>query len=105
MLRNAYQGAISQEFPEKVKFLKLFKKYVGASLVVQSVKNLPAMPVTRVQSLGQEGPLAKGILTPVFLSGEFHGQRSLAGYSPWGLQESVMTEQLTLYLLYNYNEI
>ena len=22
-------------------------------------------------------------LTPVFLSGEFHGQRSLAGYSPW----------------------
>ena len=23
-------------------------------------------------------------LTPVFLSGESHGQRSLAGYSPWG---------------------
>ena len=22
--------------------------------------------------------------TPVFLSGEFHAQRSLAGYSPWG---------------------
>ena len=22
--------------------------------------------------------------TPVFLLGEFHGQRSLAGYSPWG---------------------
>jgi len=22
--------------------------------------------------------------TPVFLSGEFHGQRSLVGYSPWG---------------------
>ena len=22
--------------------------------------------------------------TPVFLSGESHGQRSLAGYSPWG---------------------
>ena len=22
--------------------------------------------------------------TPVFLPGEFHGQRSLAGYSPWG---------------------
>jgi len=21
--------------------------------------------------------------TPVFLLGEFHGQRSLAGYSPW----------------------
>jgi len=22
--------------------------------------------------------------TPVFLPGEFHGQRSLVGYSPWG---------------------
>ena len=22
--------------------------------------------------------------TPVFLPGELHGQRSLAGYSPWG---------------------
>ena len=26
--------------------------------------------------------------TPVFLLGESHGQRSLAGYSPWGLKES-----------------
>ena len=24
------------------------------------------------------------LLTLVFLPGEFHGQRSLAGYSPWG---------------------
>ena len=24
--------------------------------------------------------------TPIFLPGKFHGQRSLAGYSPWGLQ-------------------
>ena len=24
--------------------------------------------------------------TPVFLPGRFHGQRSLAGYSPWGWQ-------------------
>ena len=22
--------------------------------------------------------------TPIFLPGEFHGQRRLAGYSPWG---------------------
>ena len=33
--------------------------------------------------------------TPVFLPGEFHGQRSLVGYSPWGHKESNMTEQLT----------
>ena len=32
--------------------------------------------------------------TPLFLLGEFHGQRSLAGYSPWGHNESDMTEQL-----------
>ena len=37
-------------------------------------------------------------LTPVFLPGEFHGQRSLAGYSPWCHKESDMTEQLTLSL-------
>ena len=36
--------------------------------------------------------------TPVFLPGEFLGQRSLAGYSPWGHQESDRTEQLTLSL-------
>ena len=35
-------------------------------------------------------------LTPVFLPGEFHGQRSLAGYSPWGCKELDITEQLTL---------
>jgi len=31
----------------------------------------------------------------VFLPGEFHGQRSLAGYSPWSNQESDTPEQLT----------
>ena len=31
--------------------------------------------------------------TPVFLPGESHGQRSLAGYSLWGWKESDMTEQ------------
>ena len=34
--------------------------------------------------------------TPVFLPGEFHGQRSLVGYSPWGCKELDMTEQLSL---------
>ena len=33
-------------------------------------------------------------LTPVFLPGKSHGQRSLAGYSPWGSKESDTTEQL-----------
>ena len=30
--------------------------------------------------------------TPVFLPGEFHGQRTLAGNSQWGCKESDMTE-------------
>ena len=37
---------------------------------------------------------------PVFLPGEFHGQRSLAGYTPWGHKELDMTEQLTLHYYY-----
>ena len=36
---------------------------LGASLVVQSVKNLPAVQETQVQSLGQEDPLEKEMAT------------------------------------------
>ena len=39
---------------------------------------------------GQNGLHQKS--TPVFLPGESHGQRSLAGYSPQGHKESDMTE-------------
>ena len=66
-------------------------------LVAQMVKNLPAMQETWVWSLGREDPL-EWLLTPVFLPGEFHGQRSLVGYSPWGHKESDTTGQLTLSL-------
>ena len=34
--------------------------------------------------------------SPEVVPGEFHGQRSLAGYSPWGCKESDTDEQLTL---------
>ena len=33
--------------------------------------------------------------TPVFLLGKFHGQRSLAGYSPWGCKELDRLKQLS----------
>ena len=56
-------------------------------------KNLLAMQETQVQSLGWEG---NGLPTPVFLPEEFHRQRSLVDYSPWGHKESDMTEQQTL---------
>ena len=32
--------------------------------------------------------------TPVLLPGKSHGRRGLVGYSPWGREESDMTEQL-----------
>ena len=38
--------------------------------------------------------------TQVFLPGEFHGQRSLASYSPRGHKESDMSERLTLSLFH-----
>ena len=37
--------------------------YILASLVAQTVKNLPAMQETQVQSLGWEGPLEMGMAT------------------------------------------
>ena len=41
------------------------------SLIAQMVKNLPAMQVIRVQSLGQEDPLRRAWQpTPVFLPGD-----------------------------------
>ena len=57
------------------------------------VKNLPAKQENSVWSLGQEDPLEKGMAThSSILPGEFHGQRSLTGYSPRGGKESDMTE-------------
>ena len=66
--------------------------------MAQRLKCLPAMRETWVRSLGGEDPLEKEMAThtPVFLPGEFHGQRSLVGYSPWGPKELDTTELRTL---------
>ena len=45
-----------------------------------------------VRSLGSEDLLEEVIATPVFLPGESHGQRSLAGYSPQDRTDSDRTE-------------
>ena len=64
-----------------------------ASLVARTVKNLPAMQETQVQSLAGKIPWRKEWQpTPVILNGESHGQRSLEGYSSWGHKEPDMTE-------------
>ena len=60
------------------------------------VKKLPA----NTGDIRDEGSISVGKIpwrrawqpTPVFLPGESHGQRSLAGYSPWGHKESGTTE-------------
>jgi len=66
------------------------------------VKNLPAMQEMQVQS---QVPWVEKIPwkrewqpTPIFLPGEFLGQRSLAGYNPWSHKESDTTEKLTFSL-------
>ena len=38
-----------------------------------------------VRKLPQRGKLQPN---PVFLPGKYHGQRSLAGYNPWGCKKS-----------------
>ena len=70
------------------------------SLVAQTVKNLPAMQETRVQSLGQEDPLRKVMATHSSI---------LAWRTPWieepgrlQSKESNITEQLTLSLSHFY---
>ena len=41
--------------------------------------------------------------TPIFLPGEFHGQRSLVGYSPCGHKELDMTERLSTHSTHTWS--
>ena len=71
------------------------------SRVAQMVKNLSAMQVDPSRFdpwIGKIPWRRKWLLTPVFLPEESHGQRSMAGYSPWGRKELDTTERLTLLL-------
>ena len=60
------------------------------------VKNPPAKQETLVWSLGWEDALEKEMATHSGIqpTPESHGQRRLAGYSPWGCKESDATERL-----------
>ena len=72
------------------------------SPVTQTVKNLPAMQETQetqVQSLGWEDPLEKAMAThSSILAWRIDGQKSLVGYSQWGLKEWDTTEWLTQFI-------
>ena len=64
--------------------------------MAQVVKNLPAKQETWVQSRFGKIPWRREWLpTPGFFPGEFHGWRSIAGFSPWGHKELDRIEQLT----------
>ena len=79
-----------------IKFCLLHKQ-LKCFPVAQMVKNPLAMQETGVWSLGWEGPWKREWQhTPIFLPGESHEQRSLAGYSPWVRKELDTTEWLKL---------
>ena len=57
-----------------------------------SVDAVPLAVVWRVDWRRIRPPFIKYVILP----GESHGQRNLAGYSPWGLKESDRTEATEL---------
>ena len=70
--------------------------YTWASLVAQGWRIHMPMQETQVRSLGREDPLEKRMATHSSILPEKPlGQRSLAGYNPWGHKESDTTEWLT----------
>ena len=53
--------------------------------MAQTIKNLPAMWETQVQSLGQEDPLEEGVAThSSILAWRIPWTEEPGGYSPWG---------------------
>ena len=63
--------------------------------MAQPVKNLSAMLVTWVESLGWEDPLEKGMATDSsILAQSIHGL-----YRPWGHKDSDTTEWLSLHFI------
>ena len=71
--------------------------FFWASLVAQSVKNLPAVQETQVRSLGWEDYLEKEMAnSSSMLAWEIPWTEEPGGLQSMGCQESDITEQLTL---------
>ena len=66
-----------------------------ASLVSQRVKKSTCNTGGFDPWVGEIPWRREWLPSPVFLPGELHGPRSLAGYSSWSLKESDTTEHLT----------
>ena len=63
--------------------------------MAQTVKHLPTMQETWVQSLGWEDALEKDMAThSIILAWKIPWTEELVGYSPWSRKESDTTEQI-----------
>ena len=75
----------------KLNKIKLKKKKKKKKRICLQCKRLEFDPCIRTIPWRREW-----LPTPLFFSGEFHGQRGLVGYGPWGRKELGTTERLTL---------
>lgn len=75
----------------RIKSLRMNCRGVEASLVAQTLENLPAVWDTGFDSWVRKIPRTRA-WQPI--PGEFHRQGIMEGYSPWGTKESDTTEQL-----------
>ena len=69
---------------------------LGSTRIIETAKPFPHGSVVKrpPANAGDLCSIPGSKRSPVFLPGEFHGQRSLEGYSPWGHKEFDTTEQL-----------
>ena len=80
-------------FTVTVTQIHIQNRVVGKQASTQMIKNPPATPETWLQPLGWEDALEEEMATySSIVPWEFHGQRSLVGYSLWGCTQSDMTE-------------
>ena len=102
IMSSANTDSFTSSFP--FRFLSF---HCGASPVVQMVKSLPAVRRPGFNPWVGETPWRrKWQPASVCLPREFHGQRSLVGYSPWRGKEPDMTEWLALPLFhYGWSQV
>ena len=77
---------------------------IPLTLVAQTLKSLPSKQETGFDPWVRKIPWRRELLpTPVFLPGESHRQRSLAGCRPWGCEEMDMTANFNFSFLLKYS--
>ena len=97
-LEGGWLGSVHPETSStSVKLVRLHREggFPGGSVVKEStcnrgdLRDADSIPVGKIP-WGRKGPL-----TPAFLPGKSHGERSLVGYSQWSHQESYTTERVS----------